>query len=681
MRGFDKNMPDFIDPEIVIKIENLRQELHRHNNRYYVMDAPEISDSEYDRMMRQLIELETQYPELSSPDSPSMRVGALPLKKFGSVKHTVKMLSLDNAFSDSDILNFDRRVKKELMTDGEIMYTAEPKMDGVAVELVYEDGKLVIGSTRGDGETGEVITSNVKTIRTVPILIQHHGNEKNAPARLEVRGEVVISREGFKRLNDEMSNNGLQLFANPRNAAAGSLRQLDSRITARRPLEIFIYGIGDVSGMNVNSHWDMLCRLKRFGFRINPNIKQKLTIDGVIEYFRELENKRYGLPYDIDGMVIKVDSIEFQVQLGTTARSPRWAIACKFKAIQETTRVLKIEVQVGRTGTLTPVAHLETVNIGGVNVNRATLHNVDEIRRKDIRIGDTVLVQRAGDVIPEIVKAIETVRTGSEKIFTMPASCPFCSSPVLKDEGEASVRCINDACPAKVKAQIEHFASKRAFNIDGLGEKLTGQLVERGYLSSFADIFYLDKEKIESLDNMGALSAENLLGSIEKSKKISFSRFLYSLGIRHVGEHIAEILALKYGCLENLYDANYDDLKDINGIGPVLAQSIAEFFMHGENRKRIDQILKCGVNIYPEEGNIKRTLDGKVFVLTGTLETMTRSEAVQKIKNLGGRVSESVSKKIDFVVAGQSPGSKIERAKALDVHIIDEEGFKKITGA
>jgi DNA ligase (NAD+) len=673
-------MPDFIDPDVVKKVENLRQELHRHNNRYYVMDAPEISDAEYDRMMRQLIELEEQYHELSSPDSPSMRVGALPLKKFGTVKHTVRMLSLDNAFSDSDILDFDRRVKKELMPDGEILYTAEPKMDGVAVELVYEGGRLVIGSTRGDGETGEVITSNVKTIRTVPILLQHHGNEKKAPARLEVRGEVVISREGFKRLNEEMSNNGLPLFANPRNAAAGSLRQLDSRVTARRPLEIFIYGIGDVAGMNINSHGDLLCILKNFGFRINPHIKQKITIAGVIEYFRELEEKRYGLPYDIDGMVIKVDRIESQLQLGTTARSPRWAIACKFKAIQETTRVLKIEVQVGRTGTLTPVAHLETVNIGGVNVNRATLHNEDEIRRKDIRIGDTVLVQRAGDVIPEIVKAIDTVRTGSEKIFTMPASCPFCNTPVVQDEGEASIRCINDACPAKIKAQTEHFASKRAFNIDGLGEKLISQLVDRGYLSSFADIFYLDKEKIESLDNMGAKSAENLSESIEESKKISFSRFLYALGIRHVGEHIAEILASKYGCLENLYDAKYDDLKDVKGIGPVLAQSIAEFFIHEESRKRVDQILKCGVNIYPEEGNIKPKLEGKIFVLTGTLETMTRSEAIQKIRILGGKVSESVSRKTDFVIAGKSPGSKIEKARALGVHIIAEEGFKEIAG-
>ncbi|MFO7666913.1 MAG: NAD-dependent DNA ligase LigA [Desulfobacterales bacterium] len=671
-------MPDFIDQDIVKKIENLRKELHRHNYLYYAMDNPEISDSEYDRMMRELIKFEAVYPDLSSPDSPSQRVGALPLKKFDTVKHTVKMLSLDNAFSNSDISDFDRRVKKELKTDMEILYTVEPKMDGVAVELVYENGILVIGSTRGDGETGEVITSNIKTIRTVPILLQHQGNEAETPARLEVRGEVVISREGFKRLNNEMSNNGLQLFANPRNAAAGSLRQLDPRITARRPLEMFIYGIGDISGMNINSHWDLLCMLKRFGFRINSHIKQKITIARVIEYFRELEEKRYELPYDIDGMVIKVDNIEHQSQLGTTARSPKWAIACKFKAIQEMTKILDISVQVGRTGTLTPVAHLETVNLGGVNVNRATLHNEDEIKRKDIRIGDTVLVQRAGDVIPEIVKVIDSARTGTEKIFNMPEKCPSCGSRAVRDEKEASVRCNNESCTAKIKAQIEHFASKRAFNIEGLGEKLISQLVDRGYLASFADIFYLDKEKIKSLDNMGEKSAENLLESIEKRKKIPFSRFLYSLGIRHVGEHTAEILASKYGCLENLYNAKYDDLKDVNGIGPVLAHSIYEFFMHEENRKRVDRILQSGVIIHTEEDNLKRTLDGKVFVLTGTLETMTRSEAIQKIKKLGGNVSESVSKKTDFVIAGRSPGSKIEKARALGVHIIDEESFKKI---
>jgi len=674
-------MSEFIDPDIVKRIKNLRDELHRHNYRYYAMDDPEISDSEYDRMMLELIELETGYPELSSPDSPSLRVGATPLKKFETVRHSIKMLSLDNAFSDSDILDFDRRVRKELGTDEQVLYTAEPKMDGVAVELIYEDGMLVIASTRGDGETGEEITSNVKTIRTVPILLQRHEEERVIPARLEIRGEVVISREGFRRLNEDMLSRGLPLFANPRNAAAGSLRQLDSKVTARRPLEIFFYGTGEADGINIESHWDRLSALKELGFRINPHIKPKIKIDGVLEYYRELEKKRYELPYDIDGMVIKTDSIRIQLQLGSTARSPRWAIAYKFKAIQETTKILDISVQVGRTGTLTPVAHLETVNIGGVNVNRATLHNEDEVRRKDVRIGDTVLVQRAGDVIPEIVKVIDTARNGKEKVFNMPENCPSCGSQVVRDEKETSVRCSNESCPAKIKAQIEHFASKKAFDVDGLGEKLTGQLVDNGLLSSYADIFYLDKTEIESLGRMGAKSAENLAEAIEKSKNISFARFLYALGIHHVGEHIAEIVSLKYGSLESLFGATYDELQEIKGIGPVAAQSLIEFLNREENRKRIDRILKGGVKLLFKEKIKKATLDGKVFVLTGVLETMTRNEAVKKIKMLGGKVSESVSKKTNYLAAGKSPGSKMEKANALGVEIIDEDTLKAMLGS
>jgi len=669
-------MSEFIDPNIVKRIKNLREELHRHNYLYYAMDDPEISDSEYDRMMRELIELEAGYPELSSPDSPSLRVGVSPVKKFQTVRHSVKMLSLDNAFSNSDILDFDRRVRKELGTDEQVLYTAEPKMDGVAVELVYEDGRLVTASTRGDGETGEEITPNVKTIRTVPILLQSYKEKRVIPAHLEVRGEVVISREGFRRLNEDMLSRGLPLFANPRNAAAGSLRQLDSKVTARRPLEIFFYGTGESEGLNIDSHWDRLCVLKELGFRINPHIKPKIKIDGVLECYSELERKRYELPYDIDGMVIKTDSIGIQLQLGSTARSPRWAIAYKFKAIQETTKVLDITVQVGRTGTLTPVAHLETVNIGGVNVNRATLHNEDEVRRKDIRIGDTVLVQRAGDVIPEIIKIIDTARNGNEKVFNMPEICPSCGTRVVRDEKEASVSCNNESCPAKIKAQIEHFASKRAFDIDGLGEKLIGQLFDNGLLSSYADIFYLDKTKIESLGGMGVKSAENLAEAIEKSKSISFARFLYALGIRHVGEHIAEILSLKYGSLESIFGATSDELEEIKGIGPVAARSLIEYLNREENRKKIDRILKSGVKLVFEENIKKSLLDGKVFVLTGVLETMTRNEAVKRIKMLGGKVSESVSKKTDYLAAGKSPGSKMEKARAFGVEIIDEDTLR-----
>ena len=674
-------MSEFIDPDIVKRIKSLREELHRHNYLYYAVDDIEISDSEYDRMMNELIELEKAYPELVSPDSPSVRVGAPPLKKFGTIKHTIKMLSLKNAFSESDIRDFDKKVKKELGTDGDILYTAEPKMDGVAVELVYEDGKLAVGSTRGDGDTGEDITSNVRTIRTVPLLLLNRSDSEKIPSHLEVRGEIVISREGFRRLNEDMSGQGLPLFANPRNAAAGSLRQLDSKVTAARPLEIFFYGTGEASKMDIESHWELLCALREHGFRINPHIKPKIGIEDVIEYYRDLEKRRYELPYDIDGIVVKVDSLILQIQLGSTAKWPQWAIACKFKAIQETTKILDISVQVGRTGTLTPVAHLETVNIGGVNVNRATLHNEDEVRRKDVRIGDTVLVQRAGDVIPEIVKVIDTARNGDEKIFSMPENCPSCGSRVVRDEEEASVRCNNESCPAKIKAQIEHFASKRAFDIDGLGEKLTGQLVDKGILPSYVDIFYLDKIEIESLGRMGAKSAENLVEAIENSKNISFARFLYALGIRHVGDHIAEILSLNYGSLESLFGATYDELKEIKGIGHVAAQSLIEFLNREENLKKIDRILRGGVKLLFEEKIKKATLDGKVFVLTGVLETMTRNEAVKKIKMLGGKVSESVSKKTDYLAAGKLPGSKMEKARALGVEIIDEDTLKAMLGS
>ncbi len=672
-------MSDFIHPDIVNKVESLRSALHRHNYCYYVMDDPQISDSQYDKMMQELIELEAKYPKLSSPDSPSMRVGAAPAKKFESIRHSVKMLSLENAFSDADILNFDRRVKADLMTDESILYTAEPKMDGVAVELVYENGRLISASTRGDGETGEDITANVKTIRSVPILLQPHKKEQIIPARLEVRGEVVISRQGFKRLNEDMLSQGLALFANPRNAAAGSLRQLDSKITAKRPLEIYFYGIGEVEGLSFKSHWDWLYALKELGFRINSHIKPKIIIDAVCKYYKELEDMRDELPYDIDGMVIKIDSMQFQEQLGTRARNPKWALACKFKAIQETTRVLDILVQVGRTGAVTPVACLESVNIGGVNVSRATLHNEDEIEKKDIRIGDTVLIQRAGDVIPDIVKVIDSARTGNEKIFHMPKNCPSCDSQLIRDENEASVRCINDACPAKIKAQIEHFVSKRAFDIDGLGEKLIDQLVEKKYLSSYADIFYLDKEKLEGLDRMGLKSAENLLYAIEKSKNITLARFIHALGIRHVGEHIAEILASKYGEFEKLSGATYDDLKNIKGVGPVVSQSIIDFLSRKDNLIKIERILNSGVRIRYEGSRKNTVLEGKVFVLTGTLETMTRNEAIIKIKSLGGKISESVSKNTDYLVAGKFPGSKIEKAKAAGVEIIDENSLKALT--
>ena len=670
-------MPATIDPGIIAKIEDLRKTLHHHNYRYYVLDDPEISDSEYDRLMQELIRLETTYPDLVSPDSPSARVGAPPLAKFDQIAHTLPMLSLDNGFADEDILEFDKRVQRYLNLQSEILYTAEPKMDGVAVELVYEDGKLLAASTRGDGVTGELITANVKTIGAVPILMRADRSSV-VPPLLEVRGEVYIGIEAFKNWNAERMDQDQPSFANPRNAAAGSLRQLNSKITASRPLEIFFYGVGVVEDYVFESHWELLQALKKWGFRINPLIRPRISIKDVLKYHRELSQQRHQLPYDIDGMVIKVDSLSLQQQLGATTRSPRWAVAYKFQAIQETTILENIEIQVGRTGVLTPVAHLKPVNVAGVTVSRATLHNEDEIEKKDVRIGDKVLVQRAGDVIPEVVKVILSKRTGAEKKFSMPDRCPVCSAAVARIEGEAATRCINSSCSAQVKERIKHFASKGAFDIDGLGAKLVDQLVEKGLLTSFADLFKLDKETLAGLERMGDKSGENLIHAIEASKKISFARFLYALGIRHAGEHVAALLADQFESLEDLTSCPQQDLTDIDGVGPVVAESIANYFQQEKNLGTIQSILDSGVQIVFEAKRKPAKFGGKMFVLTGTLDGMTRRQAKDMITAAGGKVSGSVSRNTDFVVAGDSPGSKLKRAKDLGLAVIDEAGFKKL---
>lgn len=671
-------MPVDIDPAVLQKVEELRMALHRYNYRYYVLNDPEISDAEYDRAMQALIKLETAYPDLASPDSPTCRVGAPPLSSFDTVEHSVPMLSLGNGFTDADIMDFDRRIKKNLDTDEEIVYTVEPKLDGVAVELVYENGRLVMASTRGDGVNGEVITPNVKTIRSVPLIISGGGEALNISSLLEVRGEVFIGLEEFKQLNQERLDQNLPPFANPRNAAAGSLRQLDSRVTAKRPLEIFIYGVGIVIDLVLESHWETLHILKGLGFRINPHIRPKISIKEVLEYYGELSEKRHKLPYDIDGMVIKVDSLEMQKLLGATSRSPRWALAYKFEALQETTRITGIEVQVGRTGVLTPVAHLDPVNIGGAMVSRATLHNEDEIAKKDIRVGDKVLVQRAGDVIPEIVKVITSQRNGSEKKFNMPRMCPVCKSEVVRGHDEAAARCINIACPAQVKERIKHFASKGAFDIDGLGDKLVEQLVDEGLLFSYADIFCLDEDKLKNLERMGPKSAGNIISAVSNSKSISWGRFIYALGIRHVGVHVARILARVFGDLDKLQKVPAPDLEAVDGVGPVVAESIVKFFAQDENLKTIDRILDGGVEILWEPDKQEGVLGGKVFVLTGTLETLTREDAKKIIEEAGGKVSGSVSGKTDYLLAGTSPGSKLKRAKELGVNIIDEATFKRL---
>jgi len=672
-------MPATIDPEIIQKIQDLRKTLHHHNFRYHVLDDPEISDSEYDRRMQELIRLEKAYPDFVSPDSPSARVGASPLAKFDSIAHTLPMLSLDNGFADEDILEFDKRIRRYLDRQSDIIYTAEPKMDGVAVELVYEDGQLLTASTRGDGTTGEVITANVKTIGAVPIVMRT-GKASALPSRLEVRGEVFIGIVAFQKWNLERNDMDLPPFANPRNAAAGSLRQLDSKITASRPLDIFFYGVGVVEDYEFNSHWELLQALKKWGFRINPLIRPRISIDDVLKYYRELSDQRHQLPYDIDGMVVKVDSLPLQQQLGATTRSPRWAIAYKFQAIQETTVVDNIEIQVGRTGVLTPVAHLKPVTVAGVTVRRATLHNEDEIEKKDVRIGDTVLVQRAGDVIPEVVKVILTNRTGSEKKFSMPDKCPVCGAAVIRIEGEAATRCISSSCSAQVKERIKHFASKGAFDIEGLGDKLIDQLVEKGLLASFVDVFKLDEATLAGLERMGDKSAQNLINAIEARKRISFARFLYALGIRHAGEHVAVLLAEQLGNLDELASCSQRDLTEIQGIGPVVAASVACFFRQDNNLHVIQSILNSGVQIVFANRRNSGQYDGKTFVLTGALGGMTRRQAKEMITAAGGKVSGSVSRNTDFLVSGESPGSKLAKARELGVTVIDETEFKELFG-
>lgn len=673
--------------QLVPKLAALRQALHENSYRYYVLDDPTVSDAEYDHLLQTLLQVEAKYPELITPDSPSMRVGAKPLSIFASATHTIPMLSLDNAFSEDDLRTFDERVRKGLPPRTEVIYTAEPKLDGLAVELVYENGILTTASTRGDGVTGELITENVRTIGSVPLKLKNTG-ELPVPERLEVRGEVIIGLKDFEAYNLERAKQGLTVFANPRNAAAGSLRQLDSRETARRPLQMYCYNVGEVQGAAFTSHWETIEALKRWGLRVNKLIEPRLSLNEAVAFCRKMEAVRHELPYDIDGAVIKVDSLAQQAALGETVRAPRWAIAYKFAAIRETTIVEDIDVQVGRTGVLTPVAFLRPVKVGGVVVRRATLHNEEEIRRKDIRIGDTVWVQRAGDVIPEVVAAVTEKRTGAETEFVMPNICPICHSPVerLKNasgEEEKAARCINAACPAQIKEKIRHFAAKGAFDIEGLGEKVVNRFVDLGFLTSYADIFKLEKLRIQVLEGFGERSAYKLMTAIEKSKEISFARFLYALGIRHIGEsnaglvtaqfkNLDEILALPreelIGCLESVY-----------GLGPVLALSVGDFFAEDANRALIKALLEAGVRIqYAQKPvSMDSAISGKTFVLTGTL-SVSRDEAKARIEALGGKVTGSVSAKTNYVVAGTEAGSKLDKARSLGISVLDETAFNAL---
>jgi DNA ligase (NAD+) len=659
------------------RISELRAEIERHNLLYYVNDRPEISDTEYDLLFRELLDLESRFPDLITPDSPSQRVGGAPLEKFAQVTHRIPMLSLENAFNENDIIDFDERVKRflGLPSGEEIDYVCEPKMDGLAVELVYENGEFTIGATRGDGFVGEDVTQNLKTVKSLPLRLS-----TDRPKLLEVRGEVFLPFAAFQKLNTDRQEAGEPPFANPRNAAAGSIRQLDSRITARRPLAIFCYAPGMTEGIEFSSQFSFLIAIRLLGFPINPHVRQVKGVNDLIAYYREMTADRDQLPYEIDGVVVKVDSFELQRELGEKSRSPRWAIAWKFPPRQAVTVIEDILPQVGRTGVITPTAHLKPVEVSGVTVSRATLHNWEEMERKDIRIGDTVVVERAGDVIPAVVKVIAEKRTGMEKPLPIPSSCPVCGSEVVKISGEVAVRCLGLSCPAQIMESIIHFASRRAMDIDGLGEKYIEQLLRLGLVKNVADLYYLATDDFMQFERMGDKLAENLLNAIQSSKERELARLIYALGIRHVGEHTAKLLASAFGSIDNFIRASVEELLAIREVGPQVAQSIRSFFHNPENLLVVERLLAAGVTPTVEEKRVGGKFTGKTFVFTGALTRFTRDEAKRMVENAGGHAAGSVSKKTDFVVAGEEAGSKLDKARALGVTVLSEEEFLEMLG-
>ena len=656
------------------EVARLREEIALHNHRYYVLDDPIVGDAEYDRLFRRLSDLEAAHPDLADPTSPTQKVGAPPLTEFGQVRHSLPMLSLGNVTSQQEMQEFHERVLRFLETDGPVEYVAEPKIDGVAVELVYEHGTLTVGSTRGDGVTGEDVTANLKTVRSIPLTLLSAGTDA-PPTRLEVRGEVFFPKAAFRELNARRTRAEEPPFANPRNATAGSLKQLDSSITATRPLDFFCYGVGQVKGPVPATYWDLRRALTGWGLKPVPHARVCPDVADVVAAVAELERQRDGLPFEIDGAVVKVNRLDLQARLGQVSRSPRWAAAYKFAAMQATTRIRNIVPHVGRTGTLTPVAQLDPVPIGGVTVQNASLHNMDEIARKDVRIGDTVIVERAGDVIPYVVKSIPDTRTGAERIFEMPTECPVCGAVVSREEGEAAYRCTGLACSAKLKESLRFFAHRGSMDIDGLGGKIIDQLVERGLVHDPGDLYALTKEQVAALDRLADKSAQNLVDALERSKTTTLPRFLSSLGIRLVGEATARQIAEVFGDLDRIMAADEERLQEVPDIGPEVARSLAGFFAQEQNRAVIAKLLRAGVRFPTVAVKPAGRLTGKTFVLTGTLDSLTRSEAKQRLQVLGAKVTASVSKKTDYVVAGSDPGAKRDKADKLGVPILDEAGF------
>jgi len=653
-------------------VEDLRREIDRHNHLYYVLDQPEITDAEFDRLFSELVSLEQEHPELASPDSPTQRIGAPPLKEFAEVRHRTPMLSLSNAFDEEEVRAFDRRVREGLEADP-VEYAVEPKFDGLAVSLSFRDGVFVQGATRGDGTTGEDVTPNLRTVRSLPLRLPRASDTGD----LEVRGEVVMFRRSFEALNERQRRAGEKEFANPRNAAAGSLRQLDSRITAQRPLHFFAYAVGVSAGARWSTHSETLDRLVELGFSVSPDRDLVQGVEGLLAYYARIGAKRERLPYVIDGVVYKVNRLDWQRNLGFVSRAPRFALAHKYPAQEQVTEVLGIDVQVGRTGALTPVARLRPVQVGGVTVTNATLHNEDELRRKDVRIGDTVVVRRAGDVIPEVVSVRLDKRPAEARPFHMPKKCPVCGSAVTKAQDEAVARCSGGLyCPAQRKQALRHFASRRALDIEGLGEKLVDQLVDGELVRTPADIYQLPVGMLAALERMGEKSAANVVAAIDKSKHTTLARFIFALGVRNVGESTARDFARYFGSLDRLMNASETELVSVPDVGPVVARSIHEFFREKHNREVIEKLRAAGVS-WPESGGAAATApeNVKTFVLTGTLPNMTREDARQEIEAKGHRVASSVSSKTSYVVAGSEPGSKLEAARALGVPVLDEEAF------